>query len=199
MRSTQNVPGSTPIRTSGESPAITASRSRARWLESRDATRRDRPVRNSFGELPPPHARGPSACAFFALDDDARDAGTAILKRPAEALPGIPNCSRQRPEQRGDPRPATANAAPTPARATARATPACTAGAADLGGATEWTRERVREARRWVELYGRAPSSYDWSRSHAQAMRRLEISQSPAAATMSGLLRHAHGGGVSTV
>ena len=57
----------------------------------------------------------------------------------------------------------------------------------------KWTRERVREAmRRWAELYGRAPSSYDWSRTHArrrgaQAMRRLERGDWPSAATVSGL------------
>src|SRR3954464_5325790 len=57
----------------------------------------------------------------------------------------------------------------------------------------EWTRERVREAMRaWAELYGRAPSSYDWSRTHArrrgaQAMRRLECDDWPSPATVSGL------------
>jgi hypothetical protein len=45
---------------------------------------------------------------------------------------------------------------------------------------------------RWAELYGRAPSSYDWSRTHAhrrgaQAMRRLERRDWPAPATVSGL------------
>jgi hypothetical protein len=59
-------------------------------------------------------------------------------------------------------------------------------------GATEpkWPRERVREAiRRWAELYGRAPSSYDWSRTHArrrgdEALRRLERGDWPAPATV---------------
>jgi hypothetical protein len=57
----------------------------------------------------------------------------------------------------------------------------------------KWTRERVREAmRRWAELYGRVPSSCDWSRTHArrrgaQAMRRLERGEWPSAATVSGL------------
>jgi hypothetical protein len=42
----------------------------------------------------------------------------------------------------------------------------CQPGAA----ACTWTRERVREAmRRWAELYGAPPSSYDWSRTHAGA------------------------------
>src|SRR3954452_25412919 len=56
-----------------------------------------------------------------------------------------------------------------------------------------WTRERVREAmRRWAELYGRAPSSYDWSRTHArrrgdQALRRLERGEWPSGATASAL------------
>src|SRR5215210_345447 len=62
-------------------------------------------------------------------------------------------------------------------------------------GAAErrWTRELVREAmRRWAELYGRAPSSYDWSRTHArrrgvEALRRLETGTWPTAATVSGL------------
>jgi hypothetical protein len=46
--------------------------------------------------------------------------------------------------------------------------------------------------RRWAELYGRAPSSYDWSRTHArrrgdQALRRLERGEWPAPAIVSGL------------
>ena len=62
----------------------------------------------------------------------------------------------------------------------------CRPGAA----APQWTRERVREAmRRWAELYGRAPSSYDWSPTHAcrrgdQAMRRLQAGDWPAPATV---------------
>src|SRR3954468_15903747 len=41
----------------------------------------------------------------------------------------------------------------------------CRRGAAER----KWTRERVREAMRaWAELYRRAPSSYDWSRTHAR-------------------------------
>jgi hypothetical protein len=33
-----------------------------------------------------------------------------------------------------------------------------------------WTRELVLEAMRdWQERYGRLPSSYDWSRTHARA------------------------------
>jgi hypothetical protein len=63
----------------------------------------------------------------------------------------------------------------------------CRPGAA----ASKWTHERVREAmRRWAELYGRAPSSYDWSRTHArrrdaEALRRLERGDWPASATVS--------------
>ena len=35
--------------------------------------------------------------------------------------------------------------------------------------APQWTRERVREAMRaWQARYGAAPSSYDWSRTHAR-------------------------------
>jgi hypothetical protein len=54
----------------------------------------------------------------------------------------------------------------------------------------KWTRERVRAAiRRWAELYGRAPSWYDWSRTHArrrgiQAIRRLERGDWPSPATV---------------
>jgi hypothetical protein len=53
--------------------------------------------------------------------------------------------------------------------------------------------ERVREAMlRRAELSGRAPSSYDWSRTHArrrgsQAMRRLERGEWPSGATVSAL------------
>jgi AraC-like DNA-binding protein len=59
--------------------------------------------------------------------------------------------------------------------------------------APKWTRARVREAmRRWAELYGAAPSSYDWSATHArrrgtEAMRRLERGEWPAPATVSEL------------
>ena len=59
--------------------------------------------------------------------------------------------------------------------------------------APQWTCERVREAmRRWAELYGSAPSSYDWSRTHgrrrgAQALRRLERGEWPSPATVSNL------------
>jgi hypothetical protein len=51
----------------------------------------------------------------------------------------------------------------------------------------------VRDAMRaWAELYGRAPSSYDWSRTHArrrgsQAMHRLERGEWPSAATVTDL------------
>src|SRR2546429_608998 len=39
--------------------------------------------------------------------------------------------------------------------------------------APRWTRERVREAMRaWRARYGAAPSSYDWSRTHARRARR---------------------------
>jgi hypothetical protein len=46
--------------------------------------------------------------------------------------------------------------------------------------APAWTRERVREAMRaWRARYGAAPSSYDWSRTHArrrggEALKRLQ-------------------------
>jgi hypothetical protein len=65
----------------------------------------------------------------------------------------------------------------------------CRRGAA----APKMTRDRVHEAmRRWAELYGRAPSAYDWSRTHArrrgaQAMNRLERGDWPAPGTVSAL------------
>ena len=65
----------------------------------------------------------------------------------------------------------------------------CRPGAA----AQRWTRARVREAiRLWAQLYERAPSSYDWSRTHArrrgaQALRRLECGDWPAPATVNKL------------
>ena len=52
------------------------------------------------------------------------------------------------------------------------------------------TREAVREAmRRWRCLYGAAPSSYDWSRTHArergrEAVARLGAGAWPAPATV---------------
>ena len=52
------------------------------------------------------------------------------------------------------------------------------------------TREAVREAmRRWRSLYGAAPSSYDWSRTHArergdEAIARLSAGAWPAPATV---------------
>src|SRR3954452_415665 len=65
----------------------------------------------------------------------------------------------------------------------------CRPGAA----APQWTRERVRNALRlWAERYGHAPSSYDWSRTHArrrgeQALRRLGTGDWPAPATVTKL------------
>src|SRR3954467_13673036 len=65
----------------------------------------------------------------------------------------------------------------------------CRPGAA----APKWARARVREAmRRWPQLPGPPPSSYDWSRTHAarrgaQAQRRLERGDWPAPATVSAL------------
>ena len=62
----------------------------------------------------------------------------------------------------------------------------CRPGAA----ARRWTRERVRAAMRdWAARYGRAPTSYDWSRTHArrrgaQALRRLETGDWPAPGTV---------------
>ena len=53
--------------------------------------------------------------------------------------------------------------------------------------ATRWTTERVRDAMRaWQHRYGRLPSSYDWSRTHArrrgaQALERLDAGDWPPA------------------
>ena len=53
--------------------------------------------------------------------------------------------------------------------------------------ATQWTTERVRDAMRaWQHRYGRLPSSYDWSRTHArrrgaQALERLDAGDRPPA------------------
>src|SRR5437588_6278115 len=59
--------------------------------------------------------------------------------------------------------------------------------------APQWTRERVREAMRtWRALYGAAPSSYDWSRTHARrrggkALKRLQAGEWPASSTVTDL------------
>ena len=56
--------------------------------------------------------------------------------------------------------------------------------------ALQWTRERVREAMRaWRARYGAAPSSYDWSRTHArrrggEALKRLQAGEWPAPSTV---------------
>jgi len=58
-----------------------------------------------------------------------------------------------------------------------------------------WTRELVIAAMlEWRERYGRLPSSYDWSRTHArrrgeQALRRLEEGHWPAASVVSAVFR----------
>ena len=59
--------------------------------------------------------------------------------------------------------------------------------------APQWTRERVREAMRaWRARYGAAPSSYDWSRTHArrrggEALKRLHAAEWPAPSTVTDL------------
>ncbi|MGB0094562.1 MAG: hypothetical protein WBP81_18770, partial [Solirubrobacteraceae bacterium] len=59
--------------------------------------------------------------------------------------------------------------------------------------APKWTRERVREAMRaWQARYGAAPSSYDWSRTHArrrggEALKRLRAGEWPAPFTVTDL------------
>ena len=56
--------------------------------------------------------------------------------------------------------------------------------------APQWTRERVREAMRaWRARFGAAPSSYDWSRTHArrrgaEALKRLQAGEWPAPSTV---------------
>jgi hypothetical protein len=56
--------------------------------------------------------------------------------------------------------------------------------------ARQWTRERVREAMRaWRARYGAAPSSYEWSRTHArrlggEALKRLQAGEWPAPSTV---------------
>jgi AraC-like DNA-binding protein len=59
--------------------------------------------------------------------------------------------------------------------------------------APKWTRERVRTAMRdWRDLYGKLPSSYDWSRTHArrrgaEALARLANGDWPAPGTVTDL------------
>jgi hypothetical protein len=54
-----------------------------------------------------------------------------------------------------------------------------------------WTWERVLEAMgEWLDRYGRLPSSYDWSRTHArwrggEALRRLAAGEWPPASVVS--------------
>ena len=56
--------------------------------------------------------------------------------------------------------------------------------------APQWTRERVREAiSAWRARYGAAPSSYDWSRTHArrrggEALKRVQAGEWPAPSTV---------------
>ena len=56
--------------------------------------------------------------------------------------------------------------------------------------ARQWTRERVRDAMRaWRARYGAAPSSYNWSRTHArrrggEALKRLQAGEWPARSTV---------------
>jgi hypothetical protein len=58
---------------------------------------------------------------------------------------------------------------------------------------TKWTRERVRDAMlAWRSDYGRLPTSYDWSRTHArrrggQALARLGNRDWPSSATVTDL------------
>jgi hypothetical protein len=62
-------------------------------------------------------------------------------------------------------------------------------------GATErlWTRERVVDAmREWRARYGRLPSSYDWSRTHAhrrggEPLERVSGGEWPSASVVTGV------------
>lgn len=59
--------------------------------------------------------------------------------------------------------------------------------------APQWTQGRVREAMRaWRARYGAAPSSYDWSRTHArrrggEALKRLQAGEWPSPSTVTDL------------
>jgi hypothetical protein len=59
--------------------------------------------------------------------------------------------------------------------------------------ARRWTQERVLDAMRdWLERYGRLPSSYDWSRTHARrrgrrALERLNDGDWPSASVVGGI------------
>jgi hypothetical protein len=59
--------------------------------------------------------------------------------------------------------------------------------------AREWTRELVLAAMlEWLKRYGRLPSSYDWSRTHAMrrggaALRRLDEREWPSASVVGDL------------
>jgi len=58
---------------------------------------------------------------------------------------------------------------------------------------TKWTRARVRDAMlAWRDRYGRLPTSYDWSRTHArrrggQALARLSDGDWPSSTTVTDL------------
>jgi hypothetical protein len=66
--------------------------------------------------------------------------------------------------------------------------------------APRWTRELVLDAMRaWQERYGRAPSSYDWSRTHARrrgpdALTRLQDGDWPTPGTVTDLFGHVGAG-----
>ena len=61
--------------------------------------------------------------------------------------------------------------------------------------ATRWTAARIRDAMlAWQERYGRLPTSYDWSRTHAdrrsaQALERLDSADWPPASAVSDVYR----------
>src|SRR4051794_26744873 len=139
-----------------------------------------------------PRSRATTATARSSRSARSRAAwaGPRRRSRPTSTIPPARRPAQSR-------RATAARAAPAerpPAHATASTTPTPTATAADPAPpAPQWTRARVRDAlHRWAERYGRAPSSYDWSRTHArrrgdEALQRLEAGDWPAPATVTTL------------
>jgi hypothetical protein len=87
---------------------------------------------------------------------------------------------------------AAAPAAPTPARNGKGDAYLYCRGCRREAAGPKWTRDRARSDAPLAELYGRAPSSYDWSRTPVrrrgtQAMNRRQRGDWPAPATVSAL------------
>ena len=105
----------------------------------------------------------------------------------AGLAPSLPGATGRRSGGRGD-----AGLAPSLPGATGRRSGwsrRCWTGAVATG--RHWTQERVVEAMLdWRRRYGRLPSSYDWSRTHArgrggEALKRLTEGEWPAASVVS--------------